>query len=80
MGGEDAHRIGAEADEGGVAERHQCAIADEEVEREGSDGEDHDTGDEVQHIGFAAERRREANGGKDEKQGQRQCVGTDEAA
>ncbi len=31
---QDADRVGAEPDEGGVAERHQRAVADEEIERE----------------------------------------------
>ena len=49
---EDADRIGAEPDERGVPERDQRAVADQQIERERRDGEDHHARDEAQHIGL----------------------------
>ena len=57
MGGEDADRIGADADEGGMAERDQRAVADQQIEPERGDGEDHHPREQVEQIGFRAERR-----------------------
>ena len=47
---EDADGIGAEAEEGGVAERDQRAVADQEIERDRGDGEDHHPRHQAEQI------------------------------
>ena len=57
VGGEDADRIGAEPDKGGVAERDQAGIADQKIERDGGDREHHHAGADVEQILLARQRR-----------------------
>ena len=77
---EDPDRIGAEPDEGRMAERHQRAVADQQVERERRDREDHHAGDEAQHIGFGPERREQRHEREDEKDRDRQRVAGEDRA
>ena len=51
---QDADRIGADAEEGGVAEADERAVAEDEVERHRGDAEDHDAQDERQDVALAA--------------------------
>src|SRR3954464_9201005 len=45
--GEDAHRVGADAEIRGMAEGHQSAIAEDQVQARRGDGEDHDPPHEI---------------------------------
>ena len=47
---QDRHRIGAQAEEGGMAERHQSGEAEQQVEAHGEDREDVDFGDQRARI------------------------------
>ena len=40
LGGEDADRVGRDAEVGGVAERRQAGVAEQHVEAHGQDGDD----------------------------------------
>jgi hypothetical protein len=71
---EDADRIGAEPDEGRVTERDERAVADQQVERERRDGEDHHARHQAQHIGLAPEAREQGHDREDEKDRKRQRV------
>ena len=53
---EDGHRIRPQAEEGGMAERHQPDIADQDIEAHGEDGEDEDLGDQQSGIAGHDER------------------------
>ena len=78
---EDADRIGAEPDEGRMAERDQRAVADQQIERERRDGEDHHARDEAQHIGFGLERGEQRHAAaKSEKDRDRQGIAGEQRA
>jgi len=66
-GGEDAHRIGANRKEGGVAEIEQAGIADDDVQAEREDGVEQRVGED--HHGVGAEQRRRDHGGEDHDDG-----------
>ena len=53
VAGGDAGAIGADAEEGRVAERHQAADADQQLQRERGDGEDHHPLADQQQIAAA---------------------------
>src|SRR5262249_12884176 len=55
---ENADRIGAEADEGGMAERDQAAVTDQEIEGERGDRKDHHPRAEAEEVAAAADQRR----------------------
>src|SRR5256885_7355001 len=46
--GENTHGIAADAQVGGMAEGHHAAVAEDQVEADRRDGEDHDAAHEVQ--------------------------------
>ena len=77
---QNADRIGAEPDERRMAERHQRAVADQQIERERRDGEDHHARDEAQHIGFGLERGEQRHDGEHEKDRDRQRMAGEQAA
>ena len=55
MRAQDSDRVCAEPHESGVPEGHERAVADQQVERERRDCENHYAGDEAEHIGFRPE-------------------------
>ena len=54
----DGDRVGAEAEIGGVTEAHHAAVAENEIEAHGGDGEDHDPPEEIEVEGLVQRRRR----------------------
>src|SRR5262245_4910112 len=74
---ENADRIGAEPDEGGVAERDQRAVADDQIETERRDGEDHHPQEQADEMALPRQRGgggQQRQGGKDQD---RRQLGTD---
>ena len=71
-GGEYADRIGAEPDEGGVAERDQRAVADQEIERNRGDGEDHHPRPQAEQIAAARSSAASGSSGKRQENADRQ--------
>src|SRR6516165_4804971 len=69
---ENADGIGADADEGGVSERDQRAVADEKIERDRGDGEDHHSRSQADEIGAAGKQRHDRNESEREKDASRQ--------
>ena len=55
--GEDAGEIGAETEEGRMAERHDAGVAEHEIERDGEQAEDRDLGED-QMLGREEKDRR----------------------
>ena len=68
---EHGDRIGAQAEEGGVAERHQPGEAEQQVEAHGEDREDEDLGDQRARIVGQQERQRQQHEQRDERRGAR---------
>ena len=62
---EDAHGIGANAEIGGMAEGHQPAVAEDQVQADGGDGEDQDAPRQVDVVRLA-ERGHERRQGHEE--------------
>jgi hypothetical protein len=62
---QDADRIAAEPEESRVAEAHESAVAEDEIERHGGNAEDHDPCEEGQDIAFRAGERGEQWGGRE---------------
>jgi hypothetical protein len=55
--GENAYRVAADAEVGGVAEGHQPAVAEDQIEAGGRDGEDHHTAQKVDVIRLPEQHR-----------------------
>src|SRR5215211_1222853 len=69
MRGKDADRIGAQPDERGMAERDQRAVANDQIEAERRDGEDHHPHEEADQMTLPCQRcggRQQRQGGKDQ--------------
>src|SRR5262249_59438179 len=64
---ENADGIGAETDEGGVSERDERAVADEKIERDRGDGEDHHPRSQADEIDVAGQQRHDRNESEREK-------------
>ncbi len=67
FGRKDADRISADADEGSMAEGDHAAVADDEIERDRGDGEDHDPRRHVDEEFLRGERREDRHQREDEK-------------
>ena len=55
--GKDGDRISADSNKGGMTKGDERAIADEQIETEGGDGENHDSHEQVEQIGLRSEGR-----------------------
>jgi hypothetical protein len=56
LGGENADRVAADPEIGGVTEAHHPAISHDEIEACGGQRENHDTREQRQHEDIAADR------------------------
>src|SRR5258708_21859597 len=54
---EHSDGVSADAEVGGVTERHHPSVAEDEIQAQRRDGEDHDAADEVEVEGLVRERR-----------------------
>ncbi len=70
-GDRDADRVRADAEEGGVAEADHPAIAEDDVERQRGDGEDHDAGGEIDVEALVQRPGRQRHQREEDERGER---------